>query len=944
MASYYSFVKAADAPAQTFMQGGTAWSPAAESGVACSSSASPGGLRRGGGFAVGRPSPPNDAEEAAPSGRGARELDPASSSFYDRAKRLRNRDLRDQIRAQSSVGGILDLVCDRGELWDSVGVSTALHTAAWRCREGGDSIDLASDHRWHHLRQLVMAKLADGEARNLANNIWSLASMICPEWPLISRITAGVARQVAEFKVQEVSNTSWALSTLKWHDEPLFSILAEEMLVKAAHGVNQDLTNTLWAFATVTCKNEAMFTALCELGCGRVAEFKPQELANAVWALATATFSHDALTLRVSRQAIETFAEFRTQNLANFVWAYAKMAYSEEVVVQAVQQEACRKLSRFSAQDLSTVVWALATMSHREDWFIKQCVTSLRERAGSQVLQPQHLSNTLWALATLGYYDVECFKDLTKGAAPQLQAFKAQELSNTVWACASASHKDDTFTDCITQAITDRLQEFDPQGVGNATWAVSMLGTRVRDIYVRVWHRLGESSCLMHCTDKVFSMLVAGFFRCGEEDLAWRLFDRVALNLINPGIAAFGMWWHRCRHRRPDAARELRVLLLMAKLRPCRHLMVTALNEAALRLEDLEDRAGAEELVRRMQDDGAGDTITQLLQQRLAAHANTHSSALLSAFDWRVPPRIRGNPRCDYNKECQVLQYVLSTAQAGDPSSVISSIERFSFDGNGWLKIAGDEKGVVLDDMVTVLSPSPPKIVLEFGCYVGYSATRFSRLVRRHGGRVVSVEVDPIHVCIARSVLDFGGVADVVTVYLGYSMEAIPELRQVCGGLPADVVFMDQRGTRFHIDLQALEAEGMLADKCIVSADNVLKPGAPHFLWHLQSSEQYDLTVVSLREFAAERIEDWIVIARYLPQHDKLDTTKIEFPDSLSELAFRTDRVRQRSCAGSSPGEVAEDDWACHSQEVRRAYAAAGIRPREIHVQHREDGSPFVEW
>merc|ERR1712032_1495522 len=113
-----------------------------------------------------------------------------------------------------------------------------------------------------------------------------------------------------------------------------------------------------------------------------------------------------------------------------------------------------------------------------------------------------------------------------------------------------------------------------------------------------------------------------------------------------------------------------------------------------------------------MEEDGAGDEVTQILRQRLVEYSRSGHSPLLSAWDWRIPPRIRGNPRCDYNKECQVLRYVLATAEAGNPASVISSIENFSFEGNGWLKIAGDEKGVVLDDLVTVLAPSPPKIVL----------------------------------------------------------------------------------------------------------------------------------------------------------------------------------------------------------------------------------------
>merc|ERR1719362_2145634 len=126
--------------------------------------------------------------------------------------------------------------------------------------------------------------------------------------------------------------------------------------------------------------------------------------------------------------------------------------------------------------------------------------------------------------------------------------------------------------------------------------------------------------------------------------------------------------------------------------------------------------------------------------------------------------------------------------------SVIESIERFSQEGNGWLKIAGDEKGVVLDDLVQALLPSPPKLIIEFGCYIGYSATRFARLLRQHGGKLVSVEVDPVHVCIARTMLEFAGLSDTVSIELAYSEEAIPRLHSgVCGGTAADVVFMDQR-------------------------------------------------------------------------------------------------------------------------------------------------------
>lgn len=59
---------------------------------------------------------------------------------------------------------------------------------------------------------------------------------------------------------------------------------------------------------------------------------------------------------------------------------------------------------------------------------------------------------------------------------------------------------------------------------------------------------------------------------------------------------------------------------------------------------------------------------------------------------------------------------------------------------------------------------------------------------------MVSVEVDPVHVCIARSVLEYAGVADRVDMYCGHSEDAIPHLGPTCGGLPADVALRPVSG------------------------------------------------------------------------------------------------------------------------------------------------------
>jgi hypothetical protein len=121
-----------------------------------------------------------------------------------------------------------------------------------------------------------------------------------------------------------------------------------------------------------------------------------------------------------------------------------------------------------------------------------------------------------------------------------------------------------------------------------------------------------------------------------------------------------------------------------------------------------------------------------------------------------------------------------------------------------------------------------------------------------------------------------------------------------------------------------LEGEGLLKDGCAVLADNVLKPGAPHFLWYLQHSPKYDLTVVSLREFAADRIEDWMALGIY--DASAADVI-VPAPKSLDRVAFLTDKARARSCNADGPCEVDEDAWARHAQEIRLAYDEVKIHP-----------------
>lgn len=1020
---------------------------------------------------------------------------PGAVSFYARDARLRNRALRDQLRGQPDSEGILRLVEDRGEYWDAIGITTALHAIAWKVRAGAAPPDFVRDSRWLHLRQLVRERLPASEARSLANNAWALGAMACSDQPLLEELSDLVFSRTSEFKQQELSNTCWAFATLRYRNQPLLDLLASETIDKSVDGSAQDLANCLWSFAALTCLHAPLFHCLCSFAVDLVPDFKPQECANCMWAMAIAAFNHDTLTSQISRRAVFTLSEFRTQNLSNFIWAYAKLGYNEEIVFQEVQATTIQKLNSCTAQDLTTTCWAAATALYRGDTFLQACVQALQRKGSLQALLPQHASNTLWALATLLYrnepvfefmcccvrdrinefkpqemanaiwalataffkhettvlclsrrvtkdldqfscqstanfvwayaklgysdapviesvqkagllkldrfseqdlsttvwsfstmlhrddfflerwmdavwvklreqpvkpqhasnmmwalasvmfYDSACYSALSQSAVRAISGFSPQDLACCIWACATVVHYDKILADSVAREALHKLPQFDQQSIGNASWGLAYLSTSIHEVYEVLWQTVANSTCLEQCNEKVVAMVVRAFLRGGRDDLAWNLFRRMLQLELDPGLSALGVWLHESRHRKPDTIHELEALAVLVRHRPCRQLQVALLNAAALRLHELGQPAEALTLARHLLERGGGNAITRSLAERLAQECSHAAQYELPEIHWPMPTCMRGHACCDYDKQCKLLQHVLATAPQGDPDALIDAIERFSVDGNGWLKIAGGGKGVVLDDLVQKVAPQPVKLVLEFGCFVGYSSTRMARLLKPKGGHVTTVEVDPVHACIARNTLELAGLADAVTICIGYSEDVIPHLRKTCRGASAEAVFFDQRGTRFHTDLHMLEAEGLLQDGCAVLADNVLKPGAPHFLWYLQTSLIYDLTVVSLREFAADRIEDWMALGRYWPTRVPMHQRGIpEPPKALEHLAFLTDRARARSCNADGPCEVDEDAWARHAQEIRAAYEAVGICPRIVNVRCKSDGIPFVDW
>ena len=105
--------------------------------------------------------------------------------------------------------------------------------------------------------------------------------------------------------------------------------------------------------------------------------------------------------------------------------------------------------------------------------------------------------------------------------------------------------------------------------------------------------------------------------------------------------------------------------------------------------------------------------------------------------------------------------------------------------------------------------------ILELGCFCGYSAILMARLLEG-AGRVISIETSDSSVAAASEIVAFSGLSDRVEILHGASSDLIPGLEGLF-----DLVFLDHWKDLYRIDLQAIEAAGLLREGSIVFADNV---------------------------------------------------------------------------------------------------------------------------
>lgn len=326
------------------------------------------------------------------------------------------------------------------------------------------------------------------------------------------------------------------------------------------------------------------------------------------------------------------------------------------------------------------------------------------------------------------------------------------------------------------------------------------------------------------------------------------------------------------------------------------------------------------------------DAVSARLLERLgvaAAETGLNGTTLGSALGvaaadlpaWAMRQEGVGELEKTHLKELSLLQSVVSIGTM-EPARILAAIEEFGLKRQ-WIKVAGGEKAAVME---TVIASQRPSQILEYGAYIGYTSMRMALHMRSWGGHVTTLEMDPVHVCITRNAVCLAGLDEHITVQIGHSDESVPIVCERHGRHFFDMVFMDQRSTRFHTDLATLERLQMLRPGCVVVADNVLKPGAPRWLWRVCApGTGYISDVVSVREFASAETEDWMTVT-YLPVGGS--PLIPPEPKGMAALTARADRMRFKTVTRSFGNQKSELEDINH--EFARTLEAMGIRRTKV--------------
>ncbi|KXL44544.1 hypothetical protein M433DRAFT_154970 [Acidomyces richmondensis BFW] len=195
-------------------------------------------------------------------------------------------------------------------------------------------------------------------------------------------------------------------------------------------------------------------------------------------------------------------------------------------------------------------------------------------------------------------------------------------------------------------------------------------------------------------------------------------------------------------------------------------------------------------------------------------------------------------------REQALLQYIEQRSDfesfRGNPAKLLAAMDDFANQQDFLINIGNDKGSIV----TRIIREERPRVFVELGGYMGYSAILFADQMRQVAAdpskvQFWSLEFEESFAEIARQFIDIAGLSDVVTVVLGPADESVRKMKADGRLEHIDMLFLDHVEDLYEQDLKVCEDAGLLRPGACIVADNVLRPGAPKYREYVRSHAGY---------------------------------------------------------------------------------------------------------
>ncbi|KAJ5973857.1 hypothetical protein N7481_011067 [Penicillium waksmanii] len=156
----------------------------------------------------------------------------------------------------------------------------------------------------------------------------------------------------------------------------------------------------------------------------------------------------------------------------------------------------------------------------------------------------------------------------------------------------------------------------------------------------------------------------------------------------------------------------------------------------------------------------------------------------------------------------------------GNPHKVLALVDEFA-NQNAMMIVGGPKGGIVTE----LIKEQQPKIMIEMGCYFGYSAILFGDAARQNGGECYhSLELNPDWAAAARQLIELAGLQDFVEVIVRRRDVILDKFYRDGKITNIEILFIYHLKPAYLTDVKLCEHHGMIVPGSLLLADNVIYP------------------------------------------------------------------------------------------------------------------------